>query len=174
MEITTIGLDIAKRVFQAHGVAASGKAVLRRKLGRVEVLGSSRACPRVWSASRRAAQPVTGRERSGRSATRCGSCRGQAAPGAGRCEGGDVMANQSNPGPGRARSETTASKRDKLIGSQAADCIRASGREPHEQDGHMAAPDRSAKRHIALASREPSTQESKPSGASPLVYQAAP
>lgn len=39
MEITTIGLDIAKRVFQAHGVNAAGKAVLRRKLGRSEVLG---------------------------------------------------------------------------------------------------------------------------------------
>jgi transposase len=39
MEMTTIGLDIAKRVFQAHGVDASGKAVLRRKLGRAEVLG---------------------------------------------------------------------------------------------------------------------------------------
>ncbi len=38
MEITTIGLDIAKRVFQAHGVDASGKAVLRRKLQRTEVL----------------------------------------------------------------------------------------------------------------------------------------
>ncbi len=31
---TTIGLDIAKRVFQAHGVDAAGKAVLRRKLQR--------------------------------------------------------------------------------------------------------------------------------------------
>lgn len=38
MEITTIGLDIAKRVFQAHGVDPSGKAVLRRKLQRAEVL----------------------------------------------------------------------------------------------------------------------------------------
>ena len=38
MEITTIGLDIAKRVFQAHGADAAGKAVLRRKLQRVEVL----------------------------------------------------------------------------------------------------------------------------------------
>ncbi|WP_428374762.1 IS110 family transposase [Lichenicoccus sp.] len=38
MEITTIGLDIAKRVFQAHGVDASGQAVLRRKLQRAEVL----------------------------------------------------------------------------------------------------------------------------------------
>ena len=39
MEITTIGLDIAKCVFQAHGVDAAGKAVLRRKLQRPEVLG---------------------------------------------------------------------------------------------------------------------------------------
>jgi transposase len=38
MEITTIGLDIAKRVFQAHGVDAQGRAVLRRKLQRAEVL----------------------------------------------------------------------------------------------------------------------------------------
>jgi len=38
MEIATIGLDIAKRVFQAHGADATGKAVLRRKLQRAEVL----------------------------------------------------------------------------------------------------------------------------------------
>ena len=38
MEITTIGLDIAKRMFQAHGADATGKAVLRRKLQRAEVL----------------------------------------------------------------------------------------------------------------------------------------
>jgi len=34
MEITTVGLDIAKRVLQLHGVDAAGKAVLRRKLQR--------------------------------------------------------------------------------------------------------------------------------------------
>ena len=38
MKITTVGLDIAKRVFQLHGVDAAGKAVLRRKLQRSEVL----------------------------------------------------------------------------------------------------------------------------------------
>ena len=38
METTTIGLDIAKRVFQVHGADASGRAVLRRKLQRSEVL----------------------------------------------------------------------------------------------------------------------------------------
>lgn len=45
MEITTIGLDIAKRVFQAHGVGATGRAVLRRRLGRAEVLEFFRALP---------------------------------------------------------------------------------------------------------------------------------
>jgi transposase len=38
MEITTIGLDIAKRVFQVHGADAAGKGLLRRKLQRAEVL----------------------------------------------------------------------------------------------------------------------------------------
>jgi len=45
MEITTIGLDIAKRVFQAHGADAMGKAVLRRKLQRAEVLTFFAALP---------------------------------------------------------------------------------------------------------------------------------
>lgn len=38
MEVTTIGLDIAKRVFQAHGVDAKGGMVLRRRLQRAEVI----------------------------------------------------------------------------------------------------------------------------------------
>ena len=45
MEITTIGLDIAKRVFQAHGADTSGKAVFRRKLQRAEVLTFFAAMP---------------------------------------------------------------------------------------------------------------------------------
>jgi transposase len=45
MKVTTIGLDIAKRVFQAHGVDAAGRAVVRRKLGRGEVLDFFRALP---------------------------------------------------------------------------------------------------------------------------------
>ena len=36
--ITTIGLDLAKKVFQVHGVDAAGKAVVARKLKRKEVL----------------------------------------------------------------------------------------------------------------------------------------
>jgi len=45
MKVTTIGLDIAKRVFQAHGVDAAGRAVVRRKLGRSEVLDFFRTLP---------------------------------------------------------------------------------------------------------------------------------
>jgi len=43
MEITIVGLDIAKRVFQLHGVDAAGKTVLRRKIQRSEVLAFFKA-----------------------------------------------------------------------------------------------------------------------------------
>ena len=36
--ITTIGLDIAKSVFQAHGIDAAGQVVIRRQLKRRFVL----------------------------------------------------------------------------------------------------------------------------------------
>ena len=38
MEITTVGLDLAKEVFQVHGVDMKGRVVLRRKLRRSQVL----------------------------------------------------------------------------------------------------------------------------------------
>src|SRR5216684_7069226 len=37
-EVTTIGLDLAKHVFQAHGADASGKVVFRKRLRREKVL----------------------------------------------------------------------------------------------------------------------------------------
>jgi transposase len=37
-EVTTIGLDLAKRVFQAHGVDAAGTVVLERQIRRAELL----------------------------------------------------------------------------------------------------------------------------------------
>jgi transposase len=36
--VTTIGLDIAKSVFQVHGVDASGQVIIRRQLKRRYVL----------------------------------------------------------------------------------------------------------------------------------------
>ena len=37
MEITTIGLDLAKHVFQVHGIAADGSVVLKKRLRRGQV-----------------------------------------------------------------------------------------------------------------------------------------
>src|ERR687883_2008914 len=37
-QITTIGLDIAKRIFQLHGADAQGRPVLKRRLAREKVL----------------------------------------------------------------------------------------------------------------------------------------
>ena len=38
MKITTVGIDLAKSVFQIHGVDDRGRAVLRKQLKRTEML----------------------------------------------------------------------------------------------------------------------------------------
>src|SRR4051812_40889100 len=38
MQVTTIGLDLAKHVLQVHGVDATGQVVVRKRLRRAEVL----------------------------------------------------------------------------------------------------------------------------------------
>ena len=38
MQITTVGLDIAKNLFQVHGADAQGRVLLKRKLARGKVL----------------------------------------------------------------------------------------------------------------------------------------
>ena len=43
--VTTIGLDIAKSVFQVHGIDAEGKAVIRRQLKRRFVLAFFQKLP---------------------------------------------------------------------------------------------------------------------------------
>ena len=45
MEITTIGLDLAKSVFQLHGIDASGSVVLRKKLRRSELIDTFQKLP---------------------------------------------------------------------------------------------------------------------------------
>ena len=40
--VTTIGLDIAKSVFQVHGVDAAGQVIIRRQLKRAPSWRSSR------------------------------------------------------------------------------------------------------------------------------------
>ena len=38
MQISTIGIDLAKSVFQVHGVDAAGKVIITKKLRRSQVL----------------------------------------------------------------------------------------------------------------------------------------
>jgi transposase len=45
MQITTIGLDLAKHVFQLHGIDADGHVVLRRRLRRAEVIAFFSSLP---------------------------------------------------------------------------------------------------------------------------------
>src|SRR5215472_5845842 len=45
-EVTTIGLDLAKHVFQVHGVDASGAVVLRKRLRRCQVVAFFASLPR--------------------------------------------------------------------------------------------------------------------------------
>ena len=49
--ITTIGLDIAKSVFQVHCVDAAGQVVMRRQLKRRYVLTFFEKLPPAWSVS---------------------------------------------------------------------------------------------------------------------------
>jgi hypothetical protein len=67
-EVITIGLDLARSIFQAHGADASGEVVFRKKLRRDQVLA-------FWSRWRPAPAPNTGRARSELLATRPSSSR---------------------------------------------------------------------------------------------------
>ena len=51
MEVTTIGIDLAKNVFAVCGAESSGRLVMRRQLRRAQVLSFMRGLPRcvVWS-----------------------------------------------------------------------------------------------------------------------------
>src|SRR3954470_17717255 len=46
MQISTIGLDIAKNVFQVHGIDAAEKVVVQKRLRRSQVLAFFKALPR--------------------------------------------------------------------------------------------------------------------------------
>ena len=65
-EVTTVGLEIAKSVFQVHGIEAEGAVLVKRKLPRSRLLSFFRSCRGVWSGSRPARQPITGRGSFGR------------------------------------------------------------------------------------------------------------
>jgi hypothetical protein len=74
MQCTTIGLDVAKNIFQVHGVGSVDGAVVRRRLRRAEVLPffeCRTACLVAW---RRARVLIIGPARSRSLGTRSGSC----------------------------------------------------------------------------------------------------
>jgi transposase len=70
--ITTIGLDIAKSVFQVHGIDAEGKVVIRRQLKRALMSWRSSRSWRLASlVLRPALHHIIGRASSRGSGTRC-------------------------------------------------------------------------------------------------------
>ena len=72
--ITTIGPDIAKSVFQVHGVDAQGGVVIRRQLKRRDVVKFFHKLA-AMPASKAAPRRTIGRVSSRRSAILCGGCR---------------------------------------------------------------------------------------------------
>ena len=69
--ITTIGLDIAKSVFQVHGIDAAGNVLIRRQLKRRYVLAFFQKLSPTQSGSRPAPPRIIGRASSRRLATPC-------------------------------------------------------------------------------------------------------
>ena len=71
-EITTVGLDLAKHVFQVHAVDAEGDTVLRKQLRRAQVLAFVSRLPRSLVGMEACATRITGRGSCVRWAMRCG------------------------------------------------------------------------------------------------------
>ena len=55
MNVSTIGLDMAKSVFQVHGEDCEGKVVIRKRLGQGDDSVLRERAARVWLRSRPAA-----------------------------------------------------------------------------------------------------------------------
>ncbi len=58
--VTTIGLDIAKSIFQVHGVDAAGEVVFRRRLTRARVIPFFAKLAECWLAWKHARRRITG------------------------------------------------------------------------------------------------------------------
>ena len=71
MNVTTIGLDLAKSVFQVHGIGSHGKTLITKQLRRGKVLEFFANLPACLSASRPVPARTTGRARSAGSVMRC-------------------------------------------------------------------------------------------------------
>lgn len=64
VQVSTIGVDLAKNVFQVHGVDSAGKIVIGRQLRRKQVVDFLRKFPLAWSAWKPAEPLIIGRMRS--------------------------------------------------------------------------------------------------------------
>ena len=71
-EVSTIGLDIAKSVFQVHGADVDGAVVIRKRVSRAKVLEFFSTLPACVVGLKLAPVPIIGAVSSGRSAIRCG------------------------------------------------------------------------------------------------------
>jgi transposase len=69
--ITTIGLDIAKSVFQVHGVDAQGEVIIRRQLKHRYVPAFFQKLPHAWLASKPVRRHIIGHASSRRSVIPC-------------------------------------------------------------------------------------------------------
>lgn len=65
-EVSTVGLDLAKHVFQVHGVDEQDNVVMRKPLRRSAVLSSSQSFRPARSGSRPVQPRITGRGNSRR------------------------------------------------------------------------------------------------------------
>jgi transposase len=72
MQVTTIGLDIANNSFQVHGVDGRGRVVLRKRLGRGQVLALFANLPRCLTGLEACGGAHTGRASCRRWGMRCG------------------------------------------------------------------------------------------------------
>ena len=71
MQVNTIGVDLAKNVFQVHGVDSAGKVVITRQLRRKQVLTSLASFPLAWSVWKPAEPVIIGHVKSPSSVTPC-------------------------------------------------------------------------------------------------------
>ena len=60
MHITTLGIDLAKNVFQLHGVDGLGRAVLSRRVTRSQLLQAVASLPPCVIGMERAEVHITG------------------------------------------------------------------------------------------------------------------
>ena len=60
MKVTTIGLDLARSVFQVHGVDDDGSVIVIKRLRRKQLKGFSRNCQLALSAWRLVPLPIIG------------------------------------------------------------------------------------------------------------------